>query len=194
MWTRRELLRTSARLVPFLAGGGLAATVGGRAAAASRLEELAASAPRARWWTSVEQAGASCAACHTEGRERLAPHRHAPGVVRCQLCARSCTILPGQAGACRARFNAGGELRSLVYGRPLAIHRDPIEKKPFFHFLPGAEAFSLGTAGCPLRCRFCQNWQLSQARPEDEPAPLRAPAELVAAAAGLKAPVIAFTY
>jgi len=196
MWTRRGLLRTSARLVPALAGGALVAAVGGRAAAASRLDELVASAPRARWWTSVAQAGASCAACHADADvlKRREPHRHTAGLVRCGLCARSCTILPGQAGACRARFNAAGELRSLVYGRPLAIHRDPIEKKPFFHFLPGAEAFSIGTAGCPLRCRFCQNWQISQARPEDEEVPRRSPGDLVAAAAGARDPVIAFTY
>jgi pyruvate formate lyase activating enzyme len=193
MLTRRELLRTSARLAPILAGGGILATAGGRAAAAN-LDELLRTAPRARWWTSVAEAGADCAACHGENAGKLPPHQHTAGLVRCRLCARSCAIPPGQAGACRARFNAGGELRSLVYGRPLAIHRDPIEKKPFFHFLPGAVAYSLGTAGCPLRCRFCQNWQLSQARPEDELVPVRAPAEIVAAAAGFKDPVIAFTY
>ena len=193
MLTRRELLRASARLLPFLAGGGLVALPGRRALAGSRLEDLAARAPRARFWTSVEQAGADCAACHA-GATALAPHRHPPGLIRCGLCARACTILPGQAGGCRARFNAGGELRSLVYGRPLAIHRDPIEKKPFYHFLPGAVALSLGTAGCPLRCRFCQNWQISQARPEEEDVPWRAPAELAAAAAASHDPVIAFTY
>jgi pyruvate formate lyase activating enzyme len=195
MLTRRELLRTSARVVPILAGGGLVATVGVRAAAASRLDELVAGAPRARWWTSVAQAGADCAACHDAAvAKQRAPHQHTPGLVRCGLCARACTILPGKAGACRARFNAGGELRSLVYGRLLAVHRDPIEKKPFYHFLPGVEAFSIGTAGCPLRCRFCQNWQISQARPDDEEVPRRAPGDLVEAAASYRDPVIAFTY
>ncbi|HVO20679.1 MAG TPA: AmmeMemoRadiSam system radical SAM enzyme [Anaeromyxobacter sp.] len=193
MLTRRELLRASARLLPLLAGGGLVAAPGGRSLARSRLQDLVAAAPRARFWTSVEQAGADCAACHA-GAAPLPPHHHPPGLVRCGLCARACTILPGQAGGCHARFNAGGELRSLVYGRPLAIHRDPIEKKPFYHFLPGAVALSLGTAGCPLRCRFCQNWQISQARPEEEDVPWRAPAELAAAAAASHDPVIAFTY
>ncbi len=196
MLTRRERLRTSARLVPFLTGGALVAAVGDRAAAASRLDELVASAPRARWWTSVAQAGANCAACHADAArlKQGPPHRHAAGLVRCGLCARACTILPGPAGACRARFNAGGELRSLVYGRPLAAHRDPIEKKPFFHFLPGVVALSIGTAGCPLRCRFCQNWQISQARPEDEEAPLHPPGDIVATARSARDPVIAFTY
>jgi pyruvate formate lyase activating enzyme len=91
------------------------------------------------------------------------------------------------------RLNVKGELRSLVYGRPATVNVDPIEKKPFYHFLPGSAAFSLGTAGCPLRCRFCQNWQLSQASPEDLDARYVAPAELVAAARA-QAPVIAFTY
>jgi pyruvate formate lyase activating enzyme len=196
MWTRRALLRTSARLLPALAGGGVLVSAAQRAAAASRLDELVAAAPRARWWTSVEAAGASCAACHAdvEAVKRAGPHAHPAGLVRCGLCARACDIRPGQAGGCRARFNAGGELRSLVYGRPLAIHRDPIEKKPFYHFLPGATAFSLGTAGCPLRCRFCQNWQLSQARPEDDEVPRRTPGELVAAAVAARDPVLAFTY
>jgi pyruvate formate lyase activating enzyme len=71
---------------------------------------------------------------------------------------------------------------------------DPIEKKPFFHFLPGSLAYSLATSGCPLRCRFCQNWQISQARPEEyTQAPLAA-AAVARAAAAQSAPVIAFTY
>jgi pyruvate formate lyase activating enzyme len=193
MLTRRELLRASARLLPFLARGGLVAALGNGVAAASRLDELVANAPRARFWTSVAQAGADCAACHA-GAPAPGPHRHVPGLVQCGLCARACAIPPGQAGACRARYNAGGELRSLVYGRPLALHRDPIEKKPLYHFLPGAVALSLGTAGCPLRCRFCQNWQLSQARPEDREVQLRPPGDLVAAAVAHRDPVIAFTY
>jgi pyruvate formate lyase activating enzyme len=100
----------------------------------------------------------------------------------------------GETGMCRARRNVGGELRSLVYGRPLAVHVDPIEKKPFYHFLPGSRAFSLSTAGCPLRCRFCQNWQISQASPGDHESEFTPPESVVAAAGGARAPVIAFTY
>jgi pyruvate formate lyase activating enzyme len=88
----------------------------------------------------------------------------------------------------------GGELRSLVYGRPLSIQVDPIEKKPFYHFLPGASALSFGTSGCPLRCRFCQNWELSQSSPGDFDAPFTLPVDLAARAAGRRAPVVAFTY
>jgi pyruvate formate lyase activating enzyme len=87
-----------------------------------------------------------------------------------------------------------GELRSLVYGRPVSVHVDPIEKKPFYHFLPGSQAFSLATAGCPLRCKFCQNWEISQASPEDHRTPYASPARVVEATVESRAPVIAFTY
>jgi pyruvate formate lyase activating enzyme len=91
-------------------------------------------------------------------------------------------------------MNVNGELRSLVYGRPLAIHVDPIEKKPFYNFLPGADAFSLGTSGCPLRCKFCQNWTLSQSSPEDNETRVIAPAAVVQSALSTKSAVVAFTY
>ena len=101
---------------------------------------------------------------------------------------------PREAGRCRARANVDGELRSLVYGRPVAVHVDPIEKKPFYHFLPGSSAFSLATTGCPLRCRFCQNWELSQASPEDYDVPYVAPGDLARDAERRQARVVAFTY
>jgi pyruvate formate lyase activating enzyme len=81
-----------------------------------------------------------------------------------------------------------------VYGRPIATQVDPIEKKPLYHFLPGSAAFSLATAGCPLRCKFCQNWQLSQASPEDYDVPYVSPAQIAASAVSRHAPVVAFTY
>lgn len=156
------------------------------------LADLARRAPVARWWTPV--AKAACADCHgpADLRGRALPDRHGQAV-RCGLCAHGCVLPAGARGRCRARLNVGGELRSLVYGRPITTQLDPIEKKPFYHFLPGSLAFSLATAGCPLRCRFCQNWQISQAAPEDVPTPLVTPAALAARAAGT-APVVAFTY
>jgi pyruvate formate lyase activating enzyme len=192
MVSRREFLADSARAIPAV-GGILAAPLPLLTAATSR-DELLSTAPRARHWTSLALAGGDCGECH-EPVPRGRPGRevHAPGLVRCLLCAQSCTLRPGERGRCRARLNVKGELRSLVYGRPAAVNVDPIEKKPFYHFLPGSAAFSLGTAGCPLRCRFCQNWQLSQAAPEDMDARFVAPADLVAAAK-VRAPVIAFTY
>jgi len=77
---------------------------------------------------------------------------------------------------------------------PSSIHVDPIEKKPVYHYLPGSEAYSLATAGCPLKCKFCQNWQISQASPEDYRAVWRSPSWIALSAATRKVPVIAFTY
>ncbi len=87
--------------------------------------------------------------------------------VQCELCPNGRVLEPNQHSRCRARMNKNGVLYSLVYGKPCAVHVDPIEKKPFFHFLPATTAFSIATAGCALSCKFCQNWQISQARPED---------------------------
>ena len=89
------------------------------------------------------------------------------GDVRCDLCPRSCRVSKGKRGFCRVRENRGGKYYSLVYGNPCAIHLDPIEKKPLFHVLPATTSFSLATAGCNLQCKFCQNWEISQASPED---------------------------
>ncbi|MDD5031880.1 MAG: AmmeMemoRadiSam system radical SAM enzyme [Patescibacteria group bacterium] len=83
--------------------------------------------------------------------------------VRCQLCSHFCAISEGQTGICRARKNQQGKLYSLVYGFPVALNIDPIEKKPLFHFQPGSLAYSLGTLGCNLGCANCQNWGISQA-------------------------------
>ena len=88
--------------------------------------------------------------------------------VQCQLCPTECILAPYQIGTCRVRINKEGELYSLVYGKPCAIHIDPIEKKPLSHLLPSSYAFSIATVGCTLSCKFCQNWQISQANPEDE--------------------------
>ncbi|MCW1301165.1 MAG: AmmeMemoRadiSam system radical SAM enzyme [Candidatus Nanoarchaeia archaeon] len=89
--------------------------------------------------------------------------------VRCELCPRHCTIKVGDVGYCRARKNVEGKLYSLVYGRPVAVNIDPIEKKPFYHFYPGSRALSIGTIGCNFSCKYCQNWEMSQARFEDLP-------------------------
>lgn len=90
----------------------------------------------------------------------------AQSVIRCGLCPHECEVEPGERGLCDVRENIDGKYYSLVYGNPCAIHVDPIEKKPFFHVLPGTRSFSLATAGCNLKCKFCQNWEISQTRPE----------------------------
>jgi pyruvate formate lyase activating enzyme len=87
--------------------------------------------------------------------------------VRCELCPTECVLEDYQVGGCRVRINKGGTLYSLVYGKPCAVHVDPIEKKPFYHFLPASKAFSIATVGCVLGCKFCQNWEISQAKPEE---------------------------
>jgi pyruvate formate lyase activating enzyme len=83
--------------------------------------------------------------------------------VRCHTCAHQCLILPGKRGICGVRQNIGGKLYFLVYGQAIAEHLDPIEKKPFFHFLPGTFSLSVATIGCNLVCANCQNWDISQA-------------------------------
>lgn len=87
--------------------------------------------------------------------------------IMCTLCPRNCVVEQGKRGYCEVRENRGGIYYSLVYGNPCAVHIDPIEKKPFFHVLPRSSAFSLATAGCNFDCKFCQNWEISQARPEE---------------------------
>ena len=87
--------------------------------------------------------------------------------IMCTLCPRHCVVEEGKRGYCEVRENRGGIYYSLVYGNPCAVHIDPIEKKPFFHILPSSSVFSLATAGCNFDCKFCQNWEISQARPEE---------------------------
>ena len=90
------------------------------------------------------------------------------GAVRCNLCAHRCRIAEGKLGFCRVRKNVGGALKTLTYGWVCALHVDPIEKKPLFHFLPGSRSLSIATPGCNFRCSFCQNWQISQQPRQDE--------------------------
>ena len=84
--------------------------------------------------------------------------------VRCLLCPHDCVLRDGQIGICGVRENRGGTLYSLVYGKAIAVHVDPIEKKPLFHVHPGSQSFSVATVGCNFRCRFCQNSTISQVR------------------------------
>jgi len=90
------------------------------------------------------------------------PHKK----IKCKLCPKECVIDDRERGYCGVRENREGTYYSLVYSRPCTYHADPIEKKPLFHFHPGSLAFSIATAGCNVNCKFCQNWQISQSRPE----------------------------
>jgi len=87
--------------------------------------------------------------------------------VQCQNCPHECVLKDGQRGFCRVRENRGGKLYTLSYGNPCAVHIDPIEKKPLYHFLPGTTAYSIATAGCNFTCKYCQNYQISQVAPEE---------------------------
>jgi len=86
--------------------------------------------------------------------------------IKCVLCPRECVIDDRERGYCGVRENRGGTYYTLVHSRVCAAHVDPVEKKPFFHFHPGTLAFSIATAGCNVNCKMCQNWEISQVRPE----------------------------
>ena len=115
-------------------------------------------------------------------------------IVQCVLCPRKCVLAPGQRGICTVRINKDGLLYTLGYGNPVAVNIDPIEKKPFFHVLPGTEAFSIAVAGCNMRCLFCQNWQISQSKPDEVTAYDMPPETVVAEALKNNCPFIVYTY
>jgi pyruvate formate lyase activating enzyme len=87
--------------------------------------------------------------------------------IQCKLCPNECLLEPEDRGHCRNRVHKDGTLYTLAYADPCTMHVDPIEKKPLMHFLPGTQAFSIATAGCGLRCLNCQNWDISQRKPEE---------------------------
>ncbi len=114
--------------------------------------------------------------------------------VECQLCPRRCQVADLERGACGVRENRGGTYLTLVHGAACTVHVDPIEKKPLFHVLPGAKALSFATAGCNVECKFCQNWEISQFRPEQVPAQYLPPETLVTLARQAGAPLLSATY
>ena len=137
--------------------------------------------------------------------------------VQCKVCPNNCLLSPGDRSHCRNKVNYDGALYTLVYGNPCTFHLDPVEKKPLFHFLPGTQTFSLATSGCVFRCLNCQNWEISQKKPEETkdprgeelrlhpplPASLTLeqmarlslfPADAVAVAESLGCPSLSYTY
>lgn len=118
----------------------------------------------------------------------------AGGTTQCNLCPNHCLLAEGQAGLCKVRQNIGGKLYNLAYGKVVSVHLDPIEKKPFFHFLPGSKSYSLATAGCNLRCLYCQNWEIAQNFPEDVKSEKLSPEQVVEEALKSGAQSIALTY
>lgn len=115
-------------------------------------------------------------------------------VVQCRLCPKQCRIAPGQSGDCRVRINLEGKLLAVVYGHPVSVHIDPIEKKPLFHMLPGSRIFSLATAGCNLHCKNCQNWEISQANPWDVESYAMPPENVITLTKSNRCRSIAYTY
>jgi pyruvate formate lyase activating enzyme len=129
-------------------------------------------------------------------REAMLYQKLADGKVQCNLCAHRCTIADGNVGVCHVRENIGGVLYTRVYGRTIARHVDPIEKKPLLHFHPGSTAYSVATPGCNFRCRWCQNADISQA-PREEHFLLgeeASPGQIVAMAQRAGCQSIAYTY
>ena len=114
--------------------------------------------------------------------------------VKCVLCPRECQVADVERGYCGVRENQGGEYQTLVYGALCSANVDPIEKKPLFHYLPGTTAFSIATAGCNIECKFCQNWQISQFRPEQVDGVDVPPEQLIKICKARRSPTIAYTY
>ena len=140
MITRREFLKQGIAFMALAAGSSLAGRLAGqRQAMASTLYS----------------------------REALFYKKIDDNTVACLLCPHGCVLKNGQRGLCKVREPNAGKLYTLVYELPCAVHLDPIEKKPLYHVLPGSSSLSIATAGCNLRCKFCQNWQISQEYPEN---------------------------
>lgn len=114
--------------------------------------------------------------------------------VRCDLCPNNCVIKENAFGDCGVRQNIDGKLYSVVYGYPVSIHVDPIEKKPLYHFFPGTKILSIATVGCNLRCNFCQNWTISQSSPAEVKTNYTTPEEIIAICKKYNCKSIAFTY
>ncbi len=114
--------------------------------------------------------------------------------LQCNLCPKGCMIEPGQSGECRIRVNMDDRLFATTYGHPCAVHVDPVEKKPMFHFLPGTAILSLATVGCNLHCKNCQNWEISQEDPENAPARELPPEQVARLAQEQGCLSVAYTY
>jgi pyruvate formate lyase activating enzyme len=131
-------------------------------------------------------------------REAQLARKLRDGAVQCQVCEHYCTIQPGATGKCGVRINDRGALTSTVYGSAVALHLDPVEKKPLFHFLPAGEILSVGTYGCNFHCTFCQNWSISQQHQPDErdgfAGRSATPEMLVSSCRHYGATMIAYTY
>ncbi|NTV13936.1 MAG: AmmeMemoRadiSam system radical SAM enzyme [Desulfobulbaceae bacterium] len=114
--------------------------------------------------------------------------------VMCSICPNACVLAPGDRSVCRSKVNIDGILYSLAYGNPCSVHVDPVEKKPLFHYLPKSRVFSIATAGCNFRCLNCQNWEISQMKPEELKSYEMFPPEVVTNTLEAQCQAVAYTY
>jgi pyruvate formate lyase activating enzyme len=114
--------------------------------------------------------------------------------VVCGVCPHRCLLSPGDRSVCRSKVNLDGTLYTLAFGNPCAVHIDPVEKKPLYHFMPGISVYSLAAAGCNFRCLNCQNWEISQFTPEQVAHQALTPDQAVAAARQADCRAVAYTY
>jgi pyruvate formate lyase activating enzyme len=163
-----------------------ALALGAAAAAAAALPRVVAAAP--------QRVGAPVDPEELPAREASWYRKLPEMMVECQLCPRGCQVADTERGSCGVRENRRGTYYTLVHGLPCTIHVDPIEKKPFFHVRPGERALSYATAGCNVECKFCQNWEISQYRPEQVRSVWLPPGDLADAARRAGAPFLSATY
>ncbi|PKP20216.1 MAG: AmmeMemoRadiSam system radical SAM enzyme [Bacteroidetes bacterium HGW-Bacteroidetes-21] len=116
------------------------------------------------------------------------------GIIICELCPNNCHLKEGQFSSCHTRKVQHGKLYTLAWNNPCALHLDPIEKKPLYHFFPGSKTLSISTAGCNLQCLNCQNNTISQVAPKEKSSPQYAAAEIVKKAIDADVQIIAYTY
>jgi len=117
-----------------------------------------------------------------------------PRGIRCMICPNECTLKPDELSDCRNRINKNGTLYTIAYGNPCAIHVDPVEKKPLYHFMPESRVFSIATAGCNLACLNCQNHTISQKSPTETENYDLMPQRVVEQSIKNNCPAIAYTY
>jgi len=127
-------------------------------------------------------------------REAMFYEKSYANKVACLVCPNHCELSPGDRSVCRTKINLGGRLYSIAYGNPCSANVDPVEKKPLFHFKPRTKVFSIATTGCNLRCLNCQNWEISQAKPEEVAYSELFPIDAVKAARATDSASIAYTY
>ncbi len=127
-------------------------------------------------------------------REARYYEKQAERKVTCKLCPHECRVADLERGTCGVRENRGGTYYTLVYGNPCSANIDPIEKKPLFHYYPTTRALSIATAGCNFVCKFCQNWEISQKRPEQVKSYKFFPGDVINLARQRNCKTVAHTY